>query len=108
MEKFRVFGAVNKEESQREIRNRAIARKAAAEGMVLLKNDGVLPLSKKCVSLFGSGARMTVKGGSGSGDVHERYSVSIEQGLLNAGFRITNPLWMNRFDEKYQRDKAMW
>jgi hypothetical protein len=36
--------------------------------MVLLENNGVLPLASPCpVALFGSGARRTVKGGTGSG-----------------------------------------
>ncbi|MBQ9227929.1 MAG: glycoside hydrolase family 3 protein [Eubacterium sp.] len=108
MEKFRVFGASVKAETARETKNRELARRVAAEGMVLLENDGALPLKAKKVSLFGSGARMTVKGGSGSGDVHERYSVSIEQGLQNTGFEIIHPLWLNRFDDKYAADKAEW
>ena len=58
--------------------NRRLARQVAAEGIVLLKNDGVLPLKEKKIALFGAGARHTVKGGSGSGDMRERYSVNIE------------------------------
>jgi beta-glucosidase len=108
MKKFRVYGASTKEESRREQEHRALARKVAAEGMVLLKNKGVLPLKTKMVALYGAGARMTVKGGSGSGDVHERYSVSIEQGLKNAGFQIVNTRWMDRFESKYEADKAAW
>lgn len=41
MEKFRVYGASTKEESQREGDHRVLARKAATEGIVLLKNEGV-------------------------------------------------------------------
>ena len=67
MSKFKVFGAYTKEESQRERDHRILARRAAADGMVLLKNDGVLPLENKSIALYGVGARMTVKGGSGSG-----------------------------------------
>ena len=73
--------------------NRALARKAAAEGFVLLKNDGVLPLKNKEIALYGSGARMTVKGGTGSGAVRERYSVTIAQGLEAAGFSIQTTAW---------------
>ena len=65
MSKFKVFGAYTKEESQRERDHRILARRAAADGMVLLKNDGVLPLENKSIALYGVGARMTVKGGSG-------------------------------------------
>ena len=108
MEKFRVYGASTKEESQRERDHRALARKAAAEGMVLLKNDGVLPMKPGKVALYGAGSRMTVKGGSGSGDVHERYSVTIEQGLRNAGFSFPTTLWMDRFEGKYAADVKAW
>ena len=108
MRRFQVFGASTPEESQREKEHRLLARKAAAEGIVLLKNDGVLPLKKKTVALYGPGSRRTVKGGSGSGNVRERHSVTIEQGLKNAGFTFPNTLWMDRFEEKYKADVAAW
>lgn len=108
MEKFRVYGAFTNEESEREREHKAIARRVAAEGIVLLKNDGVLPLNNKKVAIYGPGSRMTVKGGSGSGDVQERHSVTIEEGLLNAGFEFPTTLWMDRFKDKYDADVAMW
>ena len=108
MAKFQTFGATSPEESQREIEHREIARKAAAEGIVLLKNDGILPLSPCKIALYGPGSRMTVKGGSGSGDVRERYSVTIEQGLKNAGFTFPDTRWMDRFEAKYREDMAAW
>jgi beta-glucosidase len=64
-----------------EVENRRLAEKIAEDGMVLLENDGILPLQEKRVALFGSGSRKTVKGGTGSGAVRERYSVNIAQGL---------------------------
>lgn len=105
---FKVYGLRTPEESEREKQHRILARRAAAEGMVLLKNDGVLPFTEKKAALYGAGARMTVRGGTGSGDTHERYSVSIEQGLLNAGFEIVNTSWLNRFDEEYVSNKETW
>jgi beta-glucosidase len=66
-----------------------IAREAAAEGMVLLKNDSsVLPMVKpsRPVAAFGNATYETIIGGTGSGDVNEPYSVSISDGLTNAGF----------------------
>ena len=90
-----------KEASALELNNRALARRAAAEGFVLLENDGTLPLREKRIALYGAGARMTVKGGTGSGAVRERYSVTIEQGLRNAGYEITSTHWLDRFDRFY-------
>lgn len=84
-----------------ELENRQLAREAAAEGIVLLKNDGVLPLKEKRIALYGAGARMTVKGGRGSGEVRNRSSVSIAEGLENAGFEITTKGWLNGFDKYY-------
>lgn len=99
--KTRIQGGTDPNPTPIELQNRALARKAAANGFVLLKNDGVLPLKTKRVALYGSGARMTVKGGTGSGAVRERYSVTIAQGLENAGFEITTTQWLNRFDRFY-------
>ena len=104
MEKFRIYGERSEKPSQLELANRQLAQEAAAEGMVLLKNDGVLPLKEKEIALYGAGARLTVKGGSGSGDVRERYSVSIEEGLKNAGFTILSASWLERFTKEYEED----
>lgn len=74
-------------------------RRIAGECMVLLENDGALPLSGPCkVALFGNGARATVKGGTGSGDVNSRYVVNIEQGLEAAGFDVTTKSWLDAQD----------
>lgn len=108
MKKYKIYGTKDRKPSEREIRNRRLAYEVAAEGIVLLENNGVLPLKPQKIALYGTGARMTAKGGMGSGDVHERYSVNIEQGLQNAGFEIVHPLWLDRFDEKYEADKAAW
>ena len=62
-----ISGTRNQAESERERAHRVIARKAAAEGIVLLENNGVLPLKKGSnVALYGGGARHTIKGGTGS------------------------------------------
>ena len=97
------YGTTSNEPTELELRGRALARRAAAEGFVLLKNDGALPLKSKKIALYGMGARMTVKGGLGSGSVEERYSVNIEDGLKNAGYEITTQKWLDDYDEEYRR-----
>ena len=61
----------------------ALSRKAAAEGMVLLKNeDGLLPLKKGSkIALFGKASVDYVKGGGGSGDVTVRYVRNLCDGM---------------------------
>ncbi len=59
----------------------ALSRRAAAEGAVLLKNNGILPLKNKTIALFGKGIADYVKGGGGSGDVTVPYVHSILDGL---------------------------
>ncbi|MBQ3871816.1 MAG: glycoside hydrolase family 3 C-terminal domain-containing protein, partial [Clostridia bacterium] len=63
--------------------NIGISRRAAREGMVLLKNEGgVLPLSEETkIALFGKGTFDYVKGGGGSGDVIVPYVRNIFDGL---------------------------
>lgn len=95
---------------KRELDNRKIARRVAAEGMVLLKNEGqLLPLKEGTkVALYGVGASRTIKGGTGSGDVNERETVSIYQGMKNAGFEITTEDWIKAYDEQYQAARYTW
>lgn len=93
-------GSLSQEETKKERRHRELSARAAAECMVLLENHGMLPLKEgERIALFGAGARQTVTGGTGSGDVNERYSVNIEEGLKNAGFTITTAKWLDAYDE---------
>ena len=70
-----------------------VGREAAAEGMVLLRNEGVLPLrSSAKLALFGNSSYSMITGGTGSGDVNEAYSVSLVEGLKGAGIAIDGAL----------------
>ena len=94
----KIYASTNPEVSEREIRNGERARAIAPQGMVLLENSGALPLTGTPgnIALYGNGARRTVKGGTGSGDVNSREVVNIEQGLEAAGFTIVTKDWIDR------------
>lgn len=102
-------GNLQQEPSEREIRHRALAGKAAAEGIVLLKNDGILPLKlSDPIALFGSGADKTVKGGIGSGDVNNRENISIFRGIREAGGAVTSGDWLKDYDRRYDDAREKW
>jgi beta-glucosidase len=72
-----------------------VVRQAAADGMVLLKNNNsALPLlnSTQPVAAFGNALYETIIGGTGSGDVNEPYIISIADGLTNAGYKLDEEL----------------
>ena len=80
--------------------NAAMSRKAATEGMILLKNtDNALPFTEKTksVALFGNTSYQAYLGGSGSGYVAVAYSVNLIDGLKNAGYATDESL-----KEKYK------
>ncbi|MFL5787140.1 MAG: beta-glucosidase family protein [Flavisolibacter sp.] len=70
----------------------AISRRTASEGIILLKNNGALPFKVKKLALFGNTSYDLIAGGTGSGDVHKAYTVSLIEGLSNGGFSLDKPL----------------
>ena len=71
----------------------AVARRAAGEAMVLLRNEGVLPLKGgQKMALYGVSALDFVAGGTGSGDVNKAYVVNMEEAMTGAGFTLDKTL----------------
>ena len=91
-----------------------LIRAAGAEGCVLLKNDGVLPLSgKDRISAFGRCQLDWFYVGYGSGgDVHAPYHVNLIDRLVNAGMKLNTELldiyrqWT--LDEDNEADQGWW
>jgi beta-glucosidase len=75
--------------------NAQVARAAAAESMVLLKNEAkTLPISLGSkVALFGINQLDLVAGGTGSGDVNKMYVVPFADGLFRAGYALNTDLY---------------
>ncbi|SEA82795.1 beta-glucosidase [Pseudobutyrivibrio sp. ACV-2] len=87
-----------------------LSRRTAEEGIVLLENDGILPLSKNTkVALFGKASIDYVKGGGGSGDVYCKYVHNLYDGLKSKGFDIYEPLvefYRNNLKEQYSKGRV--
>lgn len=78
-------------------KNAKISRQAAAECMVLLKNEGkTLPVKPgTSVALFGVNAMELIAGGTGSGNVHKMYTVSLAEGMFHAGFSLNTDVYLS-------------
>ena len=71
-----------------------VVREVGADGIVLLKNSGALPLTSNIrVALFGCTSYDWISGGSGFGGTSVgHYTVSLVEGLRSAGFKVYKPL----------------
>ena len=102
-------GTLSREVTARETEHRAVARRVAAEGIVLLANDGVLPLTAGSrISLYGAGAAHTIMGGTGSGSVNCRPGTTILEGLKNAGLEIASEGWVDSLEKAYTKAFEEW
>lgn len=84
----------------------AMVRTAAAEGMVLLKNNKeTLPLSRtiKHPALLGFTSYDLIAGGTGSGDLNRAYKLTLAGELTNAGFSIDNA-WQQKYENYIQAE----
>ena len=70
----------------------ALTRTLATEGMVLLKNEGVLPLAPSRAALFGIHSYDLIPGGNGAAFVTCPYVAQVDDALMEAGFSLNSGL----------------
>ncbi|MBQ6768963.1 MAG: glycoside hydrolase family 3 C-terminal domain-containing protein [Prevotella sp.] len=70
-----------------------VVREVGADGIVLLRNNGILPLTGKRIALFGCTSYDWISGGSGFGGTSiGHYTVSLIEGMRSAGYEVYKPL----------------
>ena len=101
------MAASTNQTSEREVRNAQLSKEAAEEGMVLLENENqALPLAQGSkAALFGTGSYRTIKGGTGSGDVYNRYTISVYDALTST-YNISNMAWWGEYLKTFEEKKA--
>ena len=101
------MAASTNQTSEREVRNAQLSKEAAEEGMVLLENENqALPLAQGSkAALFGTGSYGTIKGGTGSGDVYNRYTISVYDALTST-YNISNMAWWSEYMTTFEQKKA--
>tara|TARA_B110000240_G_scaffold197299_1_gene252071 strand:- start:1970 stop:4360 length:2391 start_codon:yes stop_codon:yes gene_type:complete len=88
------------------LKHAEITRRSASEGMILLKNEGLLPLKNiKNIALIGATSFDFISGGTGSGDVEEAYTVSLEEALVSSGYKI-NEVSSNIFKSHFLANES--
>ena len=90
--------------------HREIVRGLGADSIVLLKNNGMLPMNKGKVALFGAGAVDTIYSGLFFNYVFTDKNVSVRDGLLENGFSFSTEVWLEKMEKAVEinnkHDKA--
>ena len=93
-----------------------VTRNSAAEGTVLLKNNGVLPFGSqvKNVAVYGTTSYDIIPGGTGSGNVNRAYTVSLIEGLRNNGYKADEKIleqyrtYLKNYEKEHANDQIAW
>ena len=82
------------------VEHAALVRKATPEGLILLENNGVLPLKAvRKVALYGTGSYDFTAGGTGSGNVNKAYVRNLVEGFRANGVEVDADLqaWYEQY-----------
>ena len=91
--KNRIYGKGFETYTPEEQSRIALGREVAQEGMVLLENNGALPLTKGAkTALLGVGQIGFLHGGSGSGSTFANYVIKLPEAMTNAGANVDKEL----------------
>lgn len=93
-------------EKRKEASHLELSLKAAQEGMVLLLNDGVLPLKGKKIALFGNGSLFAYPGGTGSGEVNGLTPLSVKEAFLEEGIELSDAGYFARLAVEKEKKRA--
>ena len=79
--------------------HREIVRGLGSDSIVLLKNNGMLPMNKGKVALFGAGAVDTIYSGLFFNYVFTDKNVSVRDGLSENGFSFSTEVWLEKMEK---------
>lgn len=79
--------------------HRELVRQLGSDGMVLLKNNDMLPLNRGKIALFGAGAVDTVYCGLFYNFVYTDKTVNVKEGLSNNGFTYSTDTWLEKMEK---------
>ena len=88
-----VFAVPAELSAETKAESEALIEEISGEGIVLLENDGLLPLAQNTrLNVFGWASTNPCYGGTGSGAVDTSTAVTLLDGLENAGFELNTEL----------------
>lgn len=86
--------------------SKELVRRIGADSMVLLKNDGTLPIKRSTVALFGVGAIDTIFCGNKYSYVTGQEKINIVEGLKAGGFTFSSGAWLKKMERAITEARA--